>query len=152
MPYTVLPDGSIQTDDPYEAARLSAMLRGMNGKPAPAPAPTSHAAPPQPPPAASNGVHSTEDAKALKHYAELLSDEQREILVKVRNAGRCSFEEMLKIVGADNGNGIGGILAGMSKRSQRVGLDFNRILIRIIEGGQKVYVAQPLLAQWSALK
>jgi hypothetical protein len=151
MPYTVLPDGSIQTDDAYEAARLSAMLRGMNGKPAPASMPTSHAAPP-PAPAAPNGVTSAEDAKVLKHYAELLSEEQREILVKVRNAGRCSFDEMLKVVGAENGNGIGGVLAGMSKRAQTAGLDFNRILVRIIEGGQKVYVAQPLLAQWSALK
>jgi hypothetical protein len=183
MPFTILHDGRIQTDDPAEAMRISKMIRAAAAElktspPAAPPASKPSQAPPPgaftlpspakaSPAAASTATPATptqgvsassqpaltpQQLAALYHSMEAaLSPEQRTILRTLRDRRKMSVEEMMGAMGVTNGNAIGGVLGGMSKRIEKLNVKLTFLMVKAVEGETISYLARPMLTRWATL-
>jgi len=140
MGYTVLPDGSIQTDDADEAIRLSKKLRTpekheTNGAMGVAPKSKTQTS------ATSQGEGGGADAEivALRAFVDDLKDNQRRALDALHTHGKLSAEDLCKELGLTGNMALGGVTSALQKNANKAKVDFSLLAVKTIEplGGKK---------------
>lgn len=136
MPYTVLPDGSIQTGDADDAIRLSKLLRKQAGGSTDA-----NGASPTPPAQDSVGARNRKANGKGNGGTELssaLSEAQRTALAAIQK-GPIKLAELAAVLGFSKNNGVGGVMAGISKNAAKTGVAVDDLFSKRWDGSTWIY-------------
>ncbi len=142
MPYVILPDGSIQTDSPNEAIRLSQMIRAVPAR-AVAPAPVMTLVQREMTIAGSPLISDSD------RFVSKLKPNQKKVLETLQKRQRIGIDDMRAALGLETNMAVGGVTSSIAKIAVRESFDLPSLMLTIKEGAKRnvFYISGPKLKE-----